>query len=170
MCTLVPGLWGRNDDQTRMQAWIDGCGPIAQKMQAEAELMRRAGGAKAGKGEGDGGTGSDKTREELLAELQSSDLKAYYTYAWAERKLGTTTDRQAHQWLMDNVLPDERDSPELATKLAGYKLPPFDNWSRYLRSAGKALGEQKHSGRAGRATGGSVVQGEEIDHQGSDDE
>jgi hypothetical protein len=100
----------------------------------------------------------------VLAQLEPADQKAYYVYAYAEVNLGHTTDRQAYEWLRDNGLPDERDSPELASKLAGYKLPPsFDTWSRQLRNARKALGEQKHSSRKGRPFGKSAVHRDEVD-------
>jgi hypothetical protein len=85
-------------------------------------------------------------------------------------KLGATTDRQAHQWLSDNGLPDERDSPELARELASYKLPTLATWSKQLRNARRALNEQKHTRRAGRATGSSVVKGDELEHQRAGDQ
>ena len=121
-----------------------------------------------GTGQEKSGAGSDKTREELLAELKPADQKAYYAYAYAEMNLGRTTDPQAHQWLTDNGLPEERDSPELARELAGYKLPTLATWSKQVRNARKVLGEQKRSQRAGRVTGRSIIQGRELDHQGTD--
>ena len=40
--------------------------------------------------------------------------------------------------------------------------PAFDTWTRNLRSARKPLGEQKHTSRAGRASGGSVINQDKI--------
>jgi len=103
-------------------------------------------------------------REGILRTLEPADRKAYYTYAYAETKLGATTDRQAYQWLKDNGLPDERESLELAKLLAGYTLPTFATWTRKLRNARRVLEEQKHTSRAGRAAGsGSIVGSRELD-------
>jgi hypothetical protein len=112
-----------------------------------------------------GGAGSTVDREAILRSLEPAELKAYYAYAYAEMNLGDTTVRQAYDWLSDNGLPDEKDSPELAEELAGYKLPSFDTWSRQLRSATKALGEQRYTRRAGRSSGGSVIPGSALDSQ-----
>jgi hypothetical protein len=103
-------------------------------------------------------------REAVLRELEPADQKAYYTYAYAEMNLGTATGRQAYGWLTANGLPDE-DSPKLAKVLTGYKLPSFATWSRQVRTARKALGEQKHTQRAGRSLGGSVVPASDLDSQ-----
>jgi len=129
--------------------------------------------AKADKGEGNGGDGSTPrhpattsgdVQETLLQRMEPADRKAYYTYAYAESKLGDTTDRQAYQWLSDNGLPDESDSIELAKALADYVLPTFATWSKQLRNARKTLGKQKHTRRAGRHSGSaSVVPVSELD-------
>jgi hypothetical protein len=111
-----------------------------------------------------------KTREQLLGKLEPADLKAYYTRAFAENKLGSTTDPAAYKWLEEKGLPDERDSPELAKELAGYELPPFSTWVRSVREARRVLGEQKHRPRAGRPTGASIVRTREVEHQRGDDE
>jgi hypothetical protein len=109
---------------------------------------------------------SGAAREAVLRQLEPADLKAYYAYAFAEMKLGATTDQQAYQWLSDNGLPDEKDSPELAKTLVGYTLPTFATWSKQLRNARRALGEQKHGRRAGRTPGGaSVVHASDLDSQ-----
>jgi hypothetical protein len=108
---------------------------------------------------------SDDARKAALLALEPADQRAYYTYAYAEMKLGTTTDRQAHQWLSDNGLPDEKDSPELAKALGNYKLPTLATWSKQLRNARLALREQKHTRRAGRSPGGSVVPASDLDSQ-----
>ena len=114
--------------------------------------------------------GDEPDQEEVLRQLEPADRKAYYTYAYAESKLGTTTDRQAYDWLRDNGLPDERDSPELASELAGYRLPIFATWSKQTRNARKELNKPKHARRAGRPTGRSIARGRDIEHQrGGDD-
>ncbi len=121
---------------------------------------------KTNEGEGNGGAGTapgqeqsppSPTRESLLGNLEPADRKAYYTYAYAESNLETTTDRQAYQWLSDNGLPDERDSPELAMELTGYTLPSFPTWSKQVRNARRVLGEQKNTPRAGRSAGGGSI-------------
>jgi hypothetical protein len=128
--------------------------------------------------EGNGGAGSTPeqwatasgaTREATRLKLEPADQKAYYTYSYAESKLGTTTDQQAHKWLSDNGLPDEKDSPELAKALAGYRLPSFPTWSKQVRNARRALGEQKHTRRTGRSPGGSVLPASELDSQRAPD-
>jgi len=99
-----------------------------------------------------------------LRTLEPADLKAYYTYAYAEMNKGTVTDGEAYQWLKDNGLPDERESPEFAKLLAGYTLPTLATWSRKLRNARRALSEQKHTSRDGRAAeSGSIVGSRELD-------
>ncbi len=103
-------------------------------------------------------------RQAALEELRPADLKAYYSYGYAESKLGATTDRQAYQWLKENGLPDERELPELTESLADYKLPSLATWSKQIRNARAMLGEQKHTRRAGRAAGSrSIVASRELD-------
>ena len=112
---------------------------------------------------------SDPTWEALLGTMEPADQKAYYTYAYAESKLETTTDCQAYEWLKDNGLPDETDSPELAKALAGYKPPSFATWSKQLRNARRVLGQQKHTRRAVRSSGGTIVPAAEVDSQRDED-
>jgi hypothetical protein len=119
---------------------------------------------------GNTGHGVGPGKEEVSVRLEPADQKAYYSYGHAESKLGRTTDRQAYDYLRDNGLPDERESPELASALAGYKLPTFATWSKQVRNARKRLGEQKHTRRAGRPRGRSTVRGREIERQHGDDE
>jgi hypothetical protein len=109
------------------------------------------------------------TRESVLRQLERADLNAYYAYAYAESKLGSTTVRQAYQWLSDNGLPDERESPELAKELAGYELPTFLTWERQARRARSALGEQKHKPRSPPTACRSIVRRSEIDCRQADD-
>ena len=105
-----------------------------------------------------------------MRQLEPADRKAYFTWSYAKSKLGTTTDPQAYRYLQDNGLPDERDSPELASELAGYKLPTFATWSRQTRNARKELNKPKHARRAGRPIGRSIARGRDIEHErGVDD-
>ncbi|MCA9213796.1 MAG: hypothetical protein KDB27_12065, partial [Planctomycetales bacterium] len=61
----------------------------------------------------------------------------------------TLTDEDAHAVISSaGFLPDEFED---------YEIPSVDSFSRYLRTARSALGEQKYSPRRGRNTGKSVV-------------
>jgi len=96
---------------------------------------------------------------ERLATIRAADKKAYFTYAYAETNLGHVTDKRAYEWLKDNGLPDEVQSPELANELAGYELPAFPTWAKQVRNARKVLGEQKYEKRADKKPGRSIVSG-----------
>jgi hypothetical protein len=102
----------------------------------------------------------DDTRDERLSKLKPAERKAFFTYEIAafslESKVG---DREAHDWLRENGLPDDKGN---MGELADYELPAFDTWSRQLRAARKVLGEQKNSRRAGRPTSRSIVAVDEI--------
>ena len=91
--------------------------------------------------------------------LALSYLRAYQQYQMAEKSLGDTTDRQAYDWLKERVEETER-------------LPDFNTWTRYLRTARKFYGTQKNTPRGGR-TGRSIVEWGEIEHprkdEGNDD-
>jgi len=81
---------------------------------------------------------------------------AYWSFEAVEKKAGRSLeDREAWDLLNEKGLPD---LPELSA----YKLPAFDTWSRYLRDARKARGEQKYSPRAGREGGSSIARHDEI--------
>jgi hypothetical protein len=101
--------------------------------------------------EQDEGNGEAGSTPELPADVSEkdklalADKKAYFTYSYVEFKIVKPTDRDAYDWLKENGLPDEREASDLAKELTGYTLPAFDTWSRQLRNARKALGEQKHS-------------------------
>ena len=133
---------------------------------------------KTGQGEGTGGGASvsapppedPAAQKQAVRQLEPADRKAYFTRSYAESKLGTTTDRQAYEWLSDNGLPDERDSPELASALAGYKLPTFATWSKQVRNARHALNKPKYTRRAGRPRGRSIASDREIERQSGDDD
>jgi len=106
-------------------------------------------------------------RYEKLKALRAAQRKAYYSFLYAESKAEKRLeDREAHDLLQEEgIAPDEEESGELVD----YELPAFDTWSRQVRSARKALGEQKYTPRRGRSTSRSIVKGGEIDHQNSGD-
>jgi hypothetical protein len=169
----VPTPTGTSD--TAAADWQAAVDQVAREGEAKAGAGLTPPATKPDEGEGKAGAGSTTVqpeattsgvaRETALRDLEPADQKAYYTYAHAETKLGKTTDRQAYQWLTDNGLPDEKDSPEVAKELAGYKLPSFATWSKQLRTARKALGEQKHTRRAGRSLGKSIVSASDLDSE-----
>ena len=130
-------------------------------------------GQAAGKHEADSTLGqpeiaSGATRETALRQLAQAVRKAYSALEYAESKKGQSLkDREAYDWLRENGIDqNEGDSGELTE----YKLPPFDTWTRYVRTAREALGEQKYTPRAGRKRGRSIVGGREIEHQRGDDD
>lgn len=87
-----------------------------------------------------------------LDSLKPSERKAWATFKLAEtRGQVGKTDREVHDWL------DEQDDTQFVGDLFGYSLPPFDTWARYIRTARKAADESKHTPRAGRSAGLSVV-------------
>jgi hypothetical protein len=105
-------------------------------------------------------TGNWDNREHKLSKLQPCARKAYFSYQLAESQVGRRLeDDEAYDWLKENGLPD--DAGDLG-ELTDYELSSRDTWKRELRSARKALGEQKYSRRAGRSTGRSVVGADEI--------
>jgi hypothetical protein len=84
---------------------------------------------------------------------------AYWSYLVAEKKAGhQLEDQKAWNLLDEEGLPQSADLGELAD----YELPNFETWSRYVREARKALGENKYTPRAGRPKGGSIVRPDEI--------
>jgi len=102
----------------------------------------------------------DGRQQTIMKDLTPSVKNAYLSYTLAERTAGhRLEDRQAYDWLKNNDWQDEKRCPG---SLAKYDLPAFETWSRQLRAARKALGEQKHSSRASRRTGGSVVGADQI--------
>jgi hypothetical protein len=122
--------------------------------------------------EGNGGTDStpgqpapdaNAKRKEVLKGLQPADRRAYFSLLYAERKVDKELkDHEAHKWLKENGIDTDKDDTE---GLADYKLPTVSTWSRQVRKARQALGEQKCTRRAGRATGRSIVSEREIEYQ-----
>ena len=111
----------------------------------------------------------DAAREAILRDLKPSARKAYLAFQYAETmKERRLEDRTAYTWLCDNGI-DERTGD--LGELTDYELPlSFDTWGRQLRDARGRLGEQKHTRRAGRAAGSSIVRGDEIEYQRGDEE
>ncbi|MCA9119319.1 MAG: hypothetical protein H6822_06230 [Planctomycetaceae bacterium] len=88
-------------------------------------------------------SGKSDNRYETLSKIDRAHCNAYlaflYAEAIAERRL---EDKEAYDWLRENGIED----PELGD----YVLPAFDTWTRYLRAARKATGEQKYTSRIER--------------------
>jgi hypothetical protein len=113
-----------------------------------------------------GTTGSDAVRATATSEakgeptgagqLPLSRLKAYQQYQEAIARSRETDgvlskeseDRAVYDWLTEHG--EER-------------LPKFETWARYVRAARESSDTSKHSPRAGRTTGRSVVKRSEID-------
>jgi hypothetical protein len=103
------------------------------------------------------------TRQAVLRELQPAVRKAYLAFEYAESKAGKRLeDQEAHGLLKDEGIPTDKGD---LGELADYELPAFDTWSRQVRMAREALGEQKYTPRAGRKTGRSIASGRELDRQ-----
>lgn len=73
--------------------------------------------------------------EVKLKALQPAQLKAWKQYKWATgTDSSLQTDREVYDWLLEQVEPKD--------------LPSFSTWCRSLRSARKALDENKNRKRA----------------------
>jgi len=96
--------------------------------------------------------GSDEqARQETIANLAEAPRQAYYSFEAVEGKAGKKLeDKEAYKLLKEEGI-------------AEYELPPFDNWSRYLRQARQALNEQKHNRRRGRTHGKSIARQDQIE-------
>jgi hypothetical protein len=111
---------------------------------------------------------SDIAREAALRQLKPADRKANFSFLYAEGKVSKRLeDHEAHGWLKENGI--DTDKGDLG-ELTNYQLRAFPTWSRQLRNARNALGEQKYTRRAGRTAGRSIVSGREIEQQRTDDE
>jgi hypothetical protein len=102
---------------------------------------------------------SGTDRETILLQLQPADRKAYLSFQYAESKAGKRLqDQEAYELLNEESIPtDQGDLGELTD----YELPTKETWTRQVRNARYALGEQKYTPRAGRSIGGSVVKKDE---------
>lgn len=102
-------------------------------------------------------------RYDGLDRLTPTVQKAYLSFVYAESKREKRLeDREAYDWLIEYGIDASKGE---AGELVDYGLPAFATWSRYLREARKATGEQKYTPRHARPTGRSVVLNEQIEHQ-----
>jgi len=109
------------------------------------------------------GGGEANERDEKLAALQPAERKAYFAFLAAEAQVGgRLEDREAYDRLQEHGLPD--NAGDLGA-LADYSLPAFDTWSRQLRAARNAVGEQKYTRRAGRPSGGSIIKSNKLERR-----
>ena len=123
-----------------------------------------------GQSEGDGGAGlTPEQRKAAFGQLQPAVRKAYLAFQYAETMRGRRLeDREAHDWLKEDGIDQDKLS---AGELADYEVPTtFDTFRRYVTEARQALGESKHTRRAGRPTGRSIASGREIERQRGDDD
>lgn len=151
--------------------------PVVRPKRAEpAKALRR----KTEQSKGDGGDGSapgqqadtsEDKRETILRQLPRRVRKAYAAFQYAatskEQKPEDLPDREAFDWLKKNGIDSEKG--DLA-ELTDYRLPGFHNWRRYVSEARRLLDERKHSPRAERKTGRSIVREREIEHRRGDEE
>jgi hypothetical protein len=94
-------------------------------------------------------------------------LRAYLSYQSAERKMGKALqDRKAYDLLNEEGIPEDAGD---SGALTDYELPKFDTWARQVRKARQLLRNQKHTRRAGRPTGKSVVRQDQIERPERDD-
>jgi hypothetical protein len=94
---------------------------------------------------------------DLLGGLPQSRKRAYQlclSALEAAPHLKDATDKDIYDWLSEHR--DEGDDP----------LPKFETFSRYLGECRNKLGNQKRKPRAGRPTGRSIVQADEIEYRG----
>ena len=89
---------------------------------------------------------STATDPNPLASCKPSERKAYFSFKLAEAKLERRLeDRDAWDALHENDWSDCYEG-----ELEGYKAPQYGTWSRQLRVARKATGEQKYTPRTKR--------------------
>jgi hypothetical protein len=101
----------------------------------------------------DGATaGAEDSEVDCKTRLFPSRQKAYQQYLSAvasDPELVGATDRAVYEWLEAHL--EEGD-----------KLPSFSIWARYLRDARPKYNASKHTRRAGRKTGRSIVRPDQI--------
>lgn len=111
--------------------------------------------------------GAGKSLAEISQHLPLRVRQAYFAYQFAgtinEKRL---EDREAYDYLKEHGLPDSAGD---RGELTDYELPAFDTFTRYLREARRALGEQKYTRRANRPRGRSIAAADEIEPPASDD-
>lgn len=77
--------------------------------------------------------------------LQYRMEKAYQTYKAAEEKLGKCTDREAYEWVKENLPTEVKD------------LPSLETWTNYVRKARKHHNEPKNQKRYERPESGCKI-------------
>jgi hypothetical protein len=113
-------------------------------------------------GEGEPLTGAE--RDKAFQALEPAVRKAYLAYQYAEsKKGGRLEDPEAYELLDEDGITDQGNRGELID----YALPILATWSRQLRDARKALGEQKYK-RRGHRTTRSIVKGNQLENQTGD--
>lgn len=111
--------------------------------------------------------GQSATPAEVLAGLEPAVRRAYLACQWAETKAGRRLeDREAYSILREEGLPEGQGE---AGELEEYELPTLDTWTRQLRTARRALGEQKYRRRGRPPIGGSIVSSRDVERLQSDD-
>lgn len=92
-----------------------------------------------------------KEPAEILKSLQPALRRAYLSYQLAETMEGNRLiDSAAYELLKEFDFSTETQNLE---DLGEYALPDYETWTRQLRFARKALGEQKYTPRAGNRPG-----------------
>ncbi len=141
----------------RSRQWADGMeipwsfpnDILAEKIERLHRAVLKDKGASAGIGSGTQVVETDPERSELTDCCKS----AYDMHTEAVRMypdLANATDKQVYEWLVNHGID-------------GYKMHwSFETWSRYVRKARNDLNQSKHSPRAGRAKGPSIVRPDEI--------
>jgi hypothetical protein len=130
------------------------------------ELTARAGraaGASPDQQAGGRPEGAGPSREQLIQQMKPSVRKAYYAFEYAQSRTGKgLTDREAYDLLTEEGIAEGAGDQG---ELTDYELPRFDTWTGHLRRARNSLGEQKHTRRAGRTHGPSIVRADQIEGQ-----
>jgi hypothetical protein len=113
-------------------------------------------------------TNSPTTEKERFEALGPAVRKAYFAFELAQSKNEKKLlDREAYEWFNENGIPGDLGAQG---ELAEYELPVLDTFTRYLREAREALGEQKYTPRGGRAHGRSIVKSKEVQAPRPDDD
>lgn len=113
------------------------------------------------------GKGADKSQAEIQQSLSLCVRQAYFAYQLAELTNGKRLeDREAYDYIKENGLPENAGG---LGDLTDYDLPVFDTFTRYLREARQALGEQKYRRRAGRSKGASIVSAGDVEPPNRDE-
>lgn len=127
--------------------------PVNSVFQASPEILNEL----TSTGTQDRGRAGDENQQTNAVRLSKAQALAYCSFRYAASRLNDTPqDRAAWDWLHDNGMPTEADGPKYQV-LVGYKLPAFDTWSRYVRKGRRENDDRKHTPRASRETGPSVI-------------